>query len=291
MNNPNINLRNKVLNIRCNYCGNINKIKPKEEIVCKYCKKAINVDISECFDVNIQSEEYYLFQLKAAIINHDDEKIEEFKEKLKMLESHDDIYMHIINRRALKNFEKEENVDFVVEYLILQNKNYTYEDKLKQIKKIENKEKYLNLLKDETENQELVDNLYEEKEEMKAYDVVKDNHMKFFFLFLGLFVLTSVLIRLFAEFIFPEEVLFASIIVVSIIPAEFFTISMMKIIKFKSQFLKFLIIISMLCVSFVLISYILTIHLSNGNVNIYFDHLIHVFKEINDAMNANYDGE
>ena len=291
MNNSNINLRNKVLNIRCNFCGNINKIKPKEEIICEYCKKAINVDISECFDVNIQSEEYYLFQLKAAIINHDDEKIEEYKEKLKMLESHDDIYMHIINRRALKNFEKEENIDFVVEYLILQNKNYSYEDKIKQIKKIENKEKYLNLLKDKTENQELVDNLYEEKEEMIAYDIIKDNHIKFFFVFLALFIITSLLIRFLSKIIFPEEVLFASMVVVSTLPSILFTISMMRVIRIKNQFLRFLAIISILLISFVLISYILTIHLSNGKLNIYFDHLIHAFKEINEAMNANYDGE
>ena len=213
--------------------------------------------MSQLFDVNIQSEEYYLFQLKAAIINHDEEKIEKYKEDLKLLECHDDIYMHLINRRALKNFEKEENVDFVVEYMILQNKNYTKEEKITRIKKTNNKEKYLKMLEDEEESQELYDNVYEENTDNSSYDVVKDNSFKFFVLFLSIATVLSILFRFLSKFIFPEEVLFASMIVVSIAPAIIFTVSMMKIIKVKNQFVRFLIIIGIIVGSFLIISFLL----------------------------------
>lgn len=295
MQNKNINLRNKTLVIRCNYCGNINKIKANDEIVCKYCHKDINVDISERFDVNIQSEEYYLYQLKAAIINHDDEKIEKYKEDLKLLECHDDIYMHLINRRALKNFEKEENVDFIVEYMILQNKNFTKEEKITRIKKTNNKEKYLKMLGNEEESQELYDNVYEENTDNSSFDVVKDNSFKFFVLFLSISTILSILLRFLSQFIFPEEVLFPSMIIVSVVPATLFTISMMKIIKIKNQFLRFLIIIGIIVGSFLIISFLLTLHLSEGSMKNRFDtylyHLINGFKEINEAMNANFNGE
>lgn len=295
MNTKSYNLTNKNLNLICNHCGSNISIKKRAEIKCPMCMQSIDLASTFNKNVNIQSEEYYIYLLKAALINKDEKLKEETIRNLTLLDSKNDIFLHIMKRKALKNIENKEDLDFIVEYLIIQNEEYSLEDKKKQIRKTDYKDEYLKLLSDDTENEELVQNLFEIKEKMQTYDEIIDNSYKFGYLFLGLATLISILIFFLSKFLFNETVLFASIIVVSSLPTLLFSISILKFIKIKNIILKIIIFILSFIIIFLILSFLLSLRYNQGNINEiinnYIYHLKNCLKEINEAINSAFGGQ
>ena len=105
-----INLTDKTLTFKCNHCGNITKIKPNEASICRVCGKHYDTDICQNLDVSIQSEEYYVYTLKASIINADEAAFNEAMDNLANIDSKNEIYLHLRKRKAIKNIEDNINV-------------------------------------------------------------------------------------------------------------------------------------------------------------------------------------
>ena len=295
MNTKTYNLTEKKLNIICNHCGSLVQIKKNEELKCKYCNLDIDSSIAFNKDVNIQSEDYYIYLLKAAIINDNEKLKKEAIDNLTLLESKNDIYLHIMKRKALKNVSDKRDLDFIVEYLIIQNKDYNLEDKKKQIKKSDFKDEYLQRLEDESEDEELLKNLFEVKEELKSYDKITDNSYKFGILFASIGIVISLLILFLSKILFKEEIVFASIIVSSLLPAVLFSISIIKFINIKKTFINTIIFILSLIILFIILSFLLSLRCNSGSfneiINNYIYHLKNCLKEINEAINSAFGGE
>lgn len=294
MNEKTYNLTSKKLNIICNHCGSLVHIKKDEEVRCKYCGEAIDLSIAYNDDVRIQSESYYIYQLKAAIINDDEELKKQAIDNLTLLESKNDIFLHIMRRKALKNVADKRDLDFIIEYLIIQNKEYSLEDKKKQIKKCDYKDEYLKRLEDNSEDQELFNNLYEVKEELKSYDKIVDNSYKFGILFSSIGLIISILILFLSKVLFKEEIVFASTIVISVLPSILFSLSVIKFINIKKTFINIIIFIALLVVIFIILSFLLSLRYNigseNGIINNYIYHLKNCLSEINEAINSAFGG-
>ena len=287
-----INLTDKILSFKCNHCGNITKIYPNETSICKVCGKSFDVDISFNVNVTIQSEEYYVYMLKASIINADEAAFNDAMENLASIDSKNDIYLHLRKRKALKNIEDRKNADFIVEYLIIQNSEYDMEEKIKRIKQSPYKDEYLAYFNEE-ENKDLEENLFKIDPDMHTFEkkVAPINRIG---ILMGSFSIVSFLILLiFAKILFKNEIRIASLIVLSTIPALFLSISLINFIKIKNKIVSALIFILILVASFIILSFILSFIYGSGNIgsrfNDYFYHLRHCLEEINERINSVYE--
>ena len=177
MNQKYINLTDSTLQIKCNHCGNTINIKKGAECRCKYCGQ--EVDISKCYNykVSIQSEGYYVYMLQNGIINKDDDMILEASNNLALLSSDNEIFLLIKKRKALKNIEDKKNLDFIVEYLIIQNECLTKEEKIKKIKTTAYKDEYLKRLDDTNEDENIYNNLKDIKVvDLNTHEKKKKEH-------------------------------------------------------------------------------------------------------------------
>lgn len=288
-----INKSDMVLNICCDKCGNQIKIYPNEDCTCKICKKPLDLSICKNLDTNIQSETYYLYYLKAGIINKDEEMIKENMDNLSQCESNNTIYLYMKNKNILKNIDDKESLDFIVMYDIIQNDNYSREEKLKLIRKTKYKEEYLSFLKDQTQNEEIKEKLYIEKQEIESYDETFDVQKAIGLLFIINSILVSVLIAIVSKYIINSEVLFASEIIISLLPALLFTIGLSKIVKIKNKIISTLKNVLIMVLAFFIMSFAITIFLNDNLtdcINNYIYHLTHCFLEIFEAMQSNFEG-
>ena len=287
-----INLTDKTLTFKCNHCGNITKIKPNETSICKVCGKHYDTDICQNLDVSIQSEEYYVYTLKASIINADEAAFNEAMDNLANIDSKNEIYLHLRKRKAIKNIEDKKNLDFIVEYLIIQNESLSKEEKIKRIKQSPYKDEYLNRFNDE-ENKELVDNLLNIEPDMLVFEK-KTKVINRMGLLMAIFASVSFLFLLiFSPFVFNPEIKLPTIIVASIIPALFTAASIINFIKVKNIILKILFFIVILLLCFIILSFILSFIHGSGSIgdrfNDYLYHLRHCLEEINEKINSVYE--
>ena len=225
-----INLTDKTLTFKCNHCGNITKIKPNEASICKVCGKSFDTDICQNLDVGIQSEEYYMYKLKTSIINADEATFNEAMDDLASIDSKNEIYLHLRKRKAIKNIEDKKNLDFIVEYLILQNASLSKEEKIKRIKQSPFKDEYLNELNSK-EDQELVNNLFDIEPDMLVFEKKTKVINRIGLLMMIFAVVSFLFLLIFSPFVFNEEILIPTIIVISIIPAVFTAIAIINFVN------------------------------------------------------------
>lgn len=287
-----INQTDKTLTFKCNHCGNITRIKPSMSAICEVCKQQFDVSISYNLNVSIQSEEYYVYMLKASIINSDDKAFEEAMDNLANIDSKNEIYLHLKKRKAIKNVEDKKNLDFIVEYLIIQNDSLSKEEKIKRIKQSPLKDEYLSAL-DAKEDEDIVNNLYNIEPDMNILEK-KKQPLNRVGLLLAIFAAISFLfILICSSFIFRQEIKMASIIVISIVPAIFLAISLINFIKIKNLIVKILLFLVFLVLTFLIISLIISLIYGSGTLNVrlsdYLYHLRHCLEEINEGINSVYE--
>ena len=287
-----INLTDKTLTFKCNHCGNITKIKPNESSICKICGKTFDTGISKNMDVNIQSEEYYVYSLKASIINADDQEFNEAMDNLANIDSKNEIYLHLRKRKAIKNIEDKKNLDFIVEYLIIQNNSLSKEEKIKRIKQSPFKDDYLSLF-DETEDKELENNLFNIMPDMLVFEKKSKIINRMGMLMTILASVSFLFLLIFSKLVFNAEILIPTIIVVSFVPALFTALASINFIKIKSVIVKILLFIIILVLCFMILSFILSFIYGSGSLVNRFDdylyHLRHCLEEINDKINSVYE--
>lgn len=287
-----INLTDKTLTFKCNHCGNITKIKPNESSICKVCGKHFDTDISKNEGVSIQSEDYYVYTLKTSIINADEATFNEAMDNLANIDSKNEIYLHLRKRKAIKNIEDKKNLDFIVEYLIIQNESLSKEEKIKRIKQSSYKDEYLNRFNDE-ENKELVDNLFNIEPDMLVFEK-KTKVINRMGLLMAIFAIACFLFLLIlSPFVFNPEIKIPTIIVTSIIPALFTALAIINFVKIKNIILKIIVFILVLLLCFVILSFILSFIHGSGSIdnrfNDYLYHLKHCLEEINEKINSVYE--
>lgn len=291
----NFNYCQRDLNLKCNNCGNDIKIKKNKEFICPICKKYIDINIAYDKDVNIQSESYYIYMSQCAIINNDNNEIEYNNQYLEELESKNEIFLYLNKKIKIIDIKDKDNLDFIVQYMIIENANMDYDTKIKEIKKTKYKEEYIKKIENKEESSELKENLFNNSVEIKYYDKIKTNDLKLALFYIGISILVMILIRVLSKFMFDADVLFPSTIIISICPSILLFLGITKLLKIKVNILKVIIYVLLLIIIFIIISFILTIHLSEGTfinrINDYIYHLLHCFEEISEAINRHYEGE
>lgn len=283
----------KKYKVRCNICGCINKINSLENFKCQNCLNDIKVDNCYIKNNDIRSEEYYLYQLKIAIINNDNDKQKENALKLKNLSSKNLISKYcLLEDKEKIDFllnSKEDNsdeMDIIIKYLIINRKDITNDVKMAIINRLKNKDEYLEaLVNEEKDNSDL---LYL-KNEIVINDLYKEKKKAMWPIYVGIIVFSfifGILTTIISAKTIIEDCLYAVIVLIDIFPAFLIAISVNKLIRNKKFFYSLLLFI----IIFFVFSYLMTIPYHEGSFFVTIkEHLMHMLlalKDVFDAINS-----
>lgn len=285
----------KKYKVKCPICSKIDTINDISSYQCSYCKHSNNIQDFEIINIKDENRDinYIKRCLEKSIIASDDKKIEYYSNILAVKDDSDYLHQYLILKSEDKKVEfllktnlSNEELYFIIKFLVIKDKKISKENKEILINLLKNNEqinqlmKYIN--KNEEDDLELFESLINEKIEVIEYkDLNKDKYVGIFFLIIS--IIMSILITLICNLIVYDDCVYATTIVLGILPSISLAYSLNKLCKIKNNILKGVLFI----VVFYVLTYLMTIIYRDGSfIDSFYEHLKGIINAIPDILES-----